>query len=816
MLSLTTPSFAESIYGQVKEDRDGNGQITRGELGIPNYTVSIQRIDGTKDRWAIADAEGRFRLDDLPAGKYRVFPNIPEEVTTTIPSKAIAYVTLPTTTPRPVTFALHKRCIEVKPSSTLVQGTTKADCFTWEFTFKNVSTFPIGEIYFNATSPVYVTDPLNPIAFNHVSFPTPLGPGKSTTLKLLVCGLSKGECIKLPILVYEPRMEMCCPETLNFCAPKEVCFNLFESNLKCRTKGGYTWTFCVQNLSGATVDRILVGGIRDAAGKLVSNTYPSNIAVVPTLSNGASACYTVTIQGAPNGIDVTVPISLYTTKGECCGQVFYLKLPNCSDAMLCPAVDASLKPDYRNLENGWADFSGRVAAITRAGFGVDSYNNAYDDPNDYVLQYLNISGYPYGGFENFPIWYVNGHQVATLMNSYNGPPDPSNPGYDLWTQRNLGHIFGLTIGPRGDAYVTHFGMYPHASTPLVPMGSKANRFGSVFKVDGSSGQISVVAELPNNQTVRPGLGNITYDYDHNLLFVTNFDNGMIYRVDPNNPTSYGYSWSPLEAWAPFSANKNRSSDSKLGWAPEGERVFGIQYHCGRLYFAKWATNIANENNLINDWNASANGTPTANTIFSVEVGPTGYIIQSTLRAEPGNPGGGMNPVSDISFSKEGYMGTAEMTITGSFPTTSLVKYSHASEATEYHIVNGAWVEKDYYVAGGFEHNSNFSNPPYYSNPLANHYGRGDCQGGVDYDLFNGDGWVWFTMANARSISATLPHPSTSAYGLVAYVPQIKGDPYWPNYGLNPQSPIVIDYDQKVGWGPKRYFGDVEIPMTVRY
>ncbi|HSI71949.1 MAG TPA: carboxypeptidase-like regulatory domain-containing protein [Fimbriimonas sp.] len=820
ILAIFGTASADSITGVLREDVNGDGRLQKAEMGIPSALILVQRVDGTRDFGGFTDGKGAFKVDNLPAGRYRVLPLMDDKRFVTVPPRGMIIVDLPMDNPKPLTLGEHRPCLKLAQGS-MVQATEKEGCWTWNVTYTNNGTFPISEIFFNVSAPVQITDPANPWTVNHISLSNALAPGKSITFNLLVCGVDQGACIDIPVLVYDRTMMKCCATTLqDFCTPEEDCFNLYDSKLRPSPAGGYVWNFCIQNLTGRTVNSLHLGGLRDPSGAVIGGANPSNIALIPPLAPNASACFSVKLNGVPPGTPVTVGVSLYDGMEECCSREWILNPPT-SPTEPCEGMDASNKPNFSEWDKRWDLFTGRVAAITKAGWKDNPNNWANDDDNDYALKYLNISGYPYGGYETNPIWHVdaNGPVVA----SYNGPPDPNNidaitgKPYDLWTQKNLGHIFGLTIDDQANTYVTHFGLYPYSSGP-VPMGKAANRFGSVLKVHPNTGQISVVAELPNDQNARPGLGNVTFDYDHKLLFVTNFNNGMIYRIDLTlPPVMYGQSWAANDVWGPFTPKTYAGKEfyninkDRPGWVPLGERVFGIQYHCGRLYFGRWSRNN-------NDYNVSPNpnivsATFTAdNRIYSVGLDSSGHIDKSTFKAEPGLPGSlATNPVSDISFSPKGYMGTAECTVVGDYilnPASRPIKYSHSSESTEYRLSAGQWVEKDVFVAGGSEHNAIYN--------VANYQGRGDCNGGVDYDYYLGDGWLWFTMANARGLTST-PTFAYSAYGLVGFNPASSLlDPWLPNSSLTPfLSPIVIDYDKILGFGPKRFFGDVEIPITRR-
>ncbi|MDW8228848.1 MAG: hypothetical protein RMJ33_03320, partial [Saprospiraceae bacterium] len=105
-----------------------------------------------------------------------------------------------------------------------------------------------------------------------------------------------------------------------------------------------------------------------------------------------------------------------------------------------------------------------------------------------------------------------------------------------WTAANMGQIFGLAIDSAGNIYATPTTVYycPTSShpSPFGPAGP-----GGVYRASGTTGLLSTYVttgnfspggnSIPNKGS---GLGNICYDPDHDQLFVTNFADGMIYRI----------------------------------------------------------------------------------------------------------------------------------------------------------------------------------------------------------------------------------------------------------------------------------------------
>ena len=134
----------------------------------------------------------------------------------------------------------------------------------------------------------------------------------------------------------------------------------------------------------------------------------------------------------------------------------------------------------------------------------------------------------------------------------NAMPNPTMNPADEWTVANLGDVFGIAIddGTPPNIYVT--------SSSVSWTFCCAPGTGEVFRLDGTTGAISALATLPNNSV---GLGNIAFAPTHQLLYVTNHEDGRIYRLDLSGMV--------LDTFDPFAAD-----DGLPGFAPLGERLWG--------------------------------------------------------------------------------------------------------------------------------------------------------------------------------------------------------------------------------------------------
>jgi hypothetical protein len=180
--------------------------------------------------------------------------------------------------------------------------------------------------------------------------------------------------------------------------------------------------------------------------------------------------------------------------------------------------------------------------------------------------------------------------------------------------------------------------------------------GSIYKVDGTTGAISLFAKVMLDGVPNPGpaLGNLAYDAAHQQLFVSDLYTGMIHRfaiADGSEPgASYDHGVTGRGAAnlapAPFNpasrpniANGRFNSEDPDSWgfaAPE-RRVWGLAVQAGRLFYS------------------ARNGGTEGPQIWSVGIAQDGSFgtdarLEVEVAAQPGP-----YPVSDIAFSQRGAM-----------------------------------------------------------------------------------------------------------------------------------------------------------------
>lgn len=248
---------------------------------------------------------------------------------------------------------------------------------------------------------------------------------------------------------------------------------------------------------------------------------------------------------------------------------------------------------------------------------------------------------------------------------------PSAPS-EVWTRANLGQVFGVCLDTASppNIYVASTSIYPNISKVFTPDGP-----GAVFKIDGASGDISTFlttgsgalgsATLPNTG---PALGDICYDRFRDQFFVSNFEDGKIYRIKGGVV---------VQTLDPFAADNGAA-----GLAPLGERVWAVQvFNPRQLYFSRWSEDGASNGPFVPDnsiWVATLNGDGS----FS---GATAKVID--LPPESGQFFA--MPCSDITFSPDNKrMLIAQRTMVGG--TESLAHASAVQEFIGGSISSVAW------------------------------------------------------------------------------------------------------------------------------
>ena len=396
---------------------------------------------------------------------------------------------------------------------------------------------------------------------------------------------------------------------------------------------------------------------------------------------------------------------------------------------------------------------------------------------------------------------------------------PSN-----WNATNLGLVFGLAIGCDKNVYTTATTVYGCQTGNFNPYGPAGPA--GIYKVDPVSGSIqtfvTTAAFLPGKNQIPntgSGLGNICYDRDHDQFFVTNFSDGMIYRISATGAV--------IDRFDPFTTNNIPSTDD-ANFVTLGERPWGIGYNHidGRLYFSNWRQDRLRRTAGV------------YNEIWSVGLNPDGSF---TASGSGGTLNGGdqkefdlpdnidiinpniffdySNPISDVTFSESGDMLLAERTMYGDCGKNQVSgqenNFAHGARVLEYYYsdLSNIW----HLTPGHSPQNNGISFVDnetdlkfligIFNDPSPSVRGIGtNSAGGIDYgygsfssneEPASCDAMVW---SSADYMQNNCTSGFTWYYGLQGLNAS----------GGNQCDSYIIDYDGTPGSNDKNLQGDVEI------
>ncbi len=347
-----------------------------------------------------------------------------------------------------------------------------------------------------------------------------------------------------------------------------------------------------------------------------------------------------------------------------------------------------------------AGFAGRPVLI-----GTDMGNQS----SEYVVHVFDASGYAGAG------------------TGYWAPPRFE---FGKWTRNDLGTVFGVTTDGAGNIYVSHYSGYPVQS-----FGAYGGDAGAVHVIDGASGVPNLLLNLPNDPNSNPGLGNLTWNCHYESLYVTNFEDGRIYRIDPTSPpgsmikSAWDYATDTLDT------SGGAESADQPGFAPLGERVWGVAVGTGKMFFSVWESDACSPG--------------PANTVRSVKLDAAGNPIPGTVVLEYTiQPPFFGNPASDLAFNADCCLYVAQRSMCGTF-----------SGAHQSDLIKLCFVQDP---AGDFWEDSSATFLVGDPNIGLQH----STAGGVGVDNGSAGGWVWATGDYLRAVPWT--------YGIQG-TPQTGGD-----------------------------------------
>lgn len=344
-----------------------------------------------------------------------------------------------------------------------------------------------------------------------------------------------------------------------------------------------------------------------------------------------------------------------------------------------------------------------------------------------------------------------------------------------WVRSSIGQVFGVALDDLGNIFAAHTAVYFSDN-----IGSIGGQPGQVYKIDSVTGVPTVFATLPNNSDPviaaahgiaesYPGLGNLCFDVDKQAVYVSNFEDGRIYRIDAS-----GTCLSTWDHATGLVSDCSPEAGDLEGAARLGERVWAVQTFNGRVYYSLW-------------FEDSTTGSPASNEIWSVAYDAAGEFIAGTEQLEISVPvyaNDWSNPVSDIAFGPAGQMMLAERTMQTDPTTGRFNTAPHSSRALEYVCEaqqGGVWLPSpNAFSVGGGASNS------------------ADSAGGCDYSYAAApDDRVWVTS-------------DAMILGTQGVGPNVYGIQGLPQAGGNVASSILIDMDAEILFQDKSGLGSVEV------
>ncbi len=289
----------------------------------------------------------------------------------------------------------------------------------------------------------------------------------------------------------------------------------------------------------------------------------------------------------------------------------------------------------------------------------------------------------------------------------------------------MGQVFGVAIDSNANIYVAATTLY--GEHPFGTAGA-----GGVYRINANTWKVAnfvTTVNSPDSNTIGTkelpntgsALGNICYDQEHNQLFVSNFEDGKLYRIDMDGTV--------LGVHDPKNAD-----DGTAGFAPLGERIWGVAVFESRVYYAVWVKDRGRRGTLAE-----------SNEIRSIGLSAGGSFeeadrLEITLPLYERDGRNYSNPVSDIAFSGAGAILLAEHTMAADAGDISIKEsFAHRSRLLEYIKESGSW---------------ELAPPGTKKFQIGGHGHKTNCAGGTDYGFgsFNGilrtvsdrDSMVWCT------------------------------------------------------------------------
>ncbi len=336
----------------------------------------------------------------------------------------------------------------------------------------------------------------------------------------------------------------------------------------------------------------------------------------------------------------------------CCLLILFCLTAALAQTPTAPCDCCAKKPDYTNSTYNtsttspppypWSLFTGQIAIVTQK-------HPADGGPLlDRVLVIWNLTN-------------QSGAESNLLFDRWWNPTSSPPTHYysdSRWNYTNLGDVFGLTLDNLGNVYVAATNIYGTGAVGFLSPGStNAQKSGQIYKID-ASGQPTPFGPIPLHlplQNDSNGLGNIAWDCGHDSLFASNFNDGLIYRLNSAgilNPATWDHGANLPSAVDIHGVPLGRTAiplgakDVPSSYAALGRRPWAVRAYKNRLYYSIWSQ----------DSGRTAGAGP--NEIWSVALDISGNPVtparlEITLPVLDSATFNYSNPVSDISFSAGG-------------------------------------------------------------------------------------------------------------------------------------------------------------------
>lgn len=334
-----------------------------------------------------------------------------------------------------------------------------------------------------------------------------------------------------------------------------------------------------------------------------------------------------------------------------------------------------------------------------------------------------------------------------------------------WNEGEIGQVFGIAIDDEQNIYLASSDIYMDADgitySPPIISGNVSRPYsaGQVFRCSPPTWTAIPFVDIPNtgaDATTRMdlnSLGNIAFDKWNRQFFITNLEDGKIYRVDMAGNIQ--------ETYDPWADDIAVSGIVKLE-----ERVWGIGVNKEgddvKVYFPRVSNN--------------------ERSIYSITLNNEAFPTTDSEIIEIPNVPGSQNIISDIAFSSNGN----EMLIAER-------GNPHRSSSYSYTRTNTWSLNPSYFVGRGTGENS---------------------AGGVDFSYtekdqnrsFECDEFFWVSANYMDVRNGMVP----LAYGLQGIDYEGNNSSSAPAPTANQDTDIFIDFDGASGVGPKGSIGDVEV------